>query len=470
MGFAGTRRNFLARLISAGPAALLAGSRAWANARGPTAPLPNPQFYWGIGIENCWMAQTDPARDGDRRLLDVFLQMQHYERWKQDLDLLPATGVNCIRYSVPWYKAEPKPGVYDWSWIDKPVKYLVEKLQIIPIMDLIHYGTPTWMPDGVVDERFPDAIARYAGAMAAHFKGLVNHYSPHNEPQLTCIFCGLTGRWPPYRKSPESWAKVGVAVARGMVEETNAIRAAISDAVIVSVDPWMTGVVDSHIQMAKDDPQREEIGRASASYPASLAYGKIDASNPFAALLEKWGVTPRELEWFRANARKPDILGYNFYPDFGFGWNDSAEGRTKDYTRGGTVPLKQAAREAVGRITPGIVQAQKYFDLPVYLTETSAGISVEARVAYIEALGEWVDELRRQNVPLRGVNWWPLFDTIQWDYREKSAKPLADFIYPGGWNNGLYTTRPQPDGQLSRVITPAAAAYRSIIRRDLRTL
>ena len=101
--------------------------------------------------------------------------MQHYDKWKEDLDLVKEVGFNTLRYSVPWYKAEPKPGVYDWSWIDKPVEYLVDKLKIIPIMDLMHYGTPAWMADGVIDERFPEAIARYAAAMAAHFKGLVNH-------------------------------------------------------------------------------------------------------------------------------------------------------------------------------------------------------------------------------------------------------------------------------------------------------
>ncbi len=201
-----TRRKFLEEMLLATGSAVLSNA-AIASAEKRTTPLPNPKFYWGVGIENCWMAQTDPARDGKRRLLDVYLQMQHYDKWKGDLDLLPSTGVNCIRYSVPWYKAEPKPGIYDWSWIDKPVEYLVNKLKIIPIMDLIHYGTPVWMPDGVIDERFPEAIANYAGAMATHFKGLVNHYSPHNEPQLTCLFCGLTGRWPPYQKTVESLGK-----------------------------------------------------------------------------------------------------------------------------------------------------------------------------------------------------------------------------------------------------------------------
>ena len=47
------------------------------------------------------MAQTDPVRDGKRRLLDVCLQMQHYEKWKEDLALAADLGINAIRYSVP---------------------------------------------------------------------------------------------------------------------------------------------------------------------------------------------------------------------------------------------------------------------------------------------------------------------------------------------------------------------------------
>jgi beta-glucosidase len=103
------------------------------------------------------------------------------------------------------------------------------------------------MEDGVTDERFPDAIGKYAAAMPARFKGMVNHYSPHNEPQVTCLFCGLTGRWPPYLKGPANWAKVGVQVAKGMVLEMEAIRGAISDAVIVSIDPFLYAVTDGFL-------------------------------------------------------------------------------------------------------------------------------------------------------------------------------------------------------------------------------
>ena len=75
-----------------------------------------------------------------------------------------------------------------------------------------------------------------------------------------------------------------------------------------------------------------------------------------------------------------------------------------------------------------------------------------------------------EGVPFAGINWWPLFDTIQWDYREKVDKPLADFIYPGGWNNGLCVTKSQPNGDLKRVPTGAVSAYRELIPADLKSL
>jgi hypothetical protein len=451
-----SRRVFLEKSLQATGTALAASQVALERAA--AAPLPAPRFYWGVGIENCWIAQTDPARDGNRRLLDVFLQMQHYERWKEDLDLLPEVGCNAIRYSVPWYRAEPRPGVYDWSWIDKPVTYLVDTLKVVPIMDLIHYGTPAWMPDGVLDDRFPDAIAAYAGAMAAHFNGLVNHYSPHNEPGLTCLFCGLVGRWPPYRKSIEDWAKIGVRVARGMVLEAEAIRQALPDAVIVSVDPFFYGTVEPHLPPAPPgDPLRRELLRSAAAYPASLAYGKITADHPLAHFLRAHGVPAADLEWFHNRARKPDILGTNRYPSI----------RRPAPAAGSPPPsVEETARRGAAIVKEAILDAQTYFDLPVYLTETSDGTTDESKVAFIHALYDMVQELRQARVPIVGVNWWPLFETIQWDYREHPERPLADFIYPGGWNNGLYTIRPQADGTLRRVRTRAVDAYRAVLARD----
>jgi len=447
----------------AGGASMIEGPTAFAGPERPNALLRRPDFYWGVGIENCWIAQTDPEKDGDRRLLDVFLQMGHYEKWKEDLDLAAEVGANAIRYSVPWYKAEPKPGVYDWSWIDKPIDYLVNKLKIIPIMDIIHYGTPRWMPDGVIDDRFPDALAAYASAMGTHFKGLVDHYTPHNEPQVTALFCGLIGRWPPYQRSVESWAKIGAQVAKAMVLETQALREAVPGVTLISADVIVYNHVAEFFPTGlKGDLEQGTHNITAAAYPSSLAYGKVSPEHPFSAFLREKGVDAKDIEWCYKHANQPDILGVNYYPDI-FRYLQE-----KDFTRRGTVPLEKAAREAVGHLERNLRQIQGYFGLPAYISETSAGLADEAKVAYMNALYETAVSLRKQGFPLVGINWWPLFQTIQWDYREGVHKPLEEFIYPGLWNNGLYVTEHQPDGDLKRVHTPAADAYRDIILRDSR--
>ena len=110
------RTEFLPSTLLASTATLL-DRKVWSFplSQPSHTPLPPPCFDWSVGIENCGIARVNPAKDGKRRLLDVYLQMQHYEHWKRDLQLAKDVGVNCIRYSLPWYKAEPQPRVYDWS-------------------------------------------------------------------------------------------------------------------------------------------------------------------------------------------------------------------------------------------------------------------------------------------------------------------------------------------------------------------
>ena len=128
--------------------------------------------------------------------------------------------------------------------------------------------------------------------------------------------------------------------------------------------------------------------------------------------------------------------------------------------------LAAAAQIAARAVGDAIIDSQTYFDLPVYMTETSAGKTDDAKIAYIQALQAMIQDLRAKNVPIVGLNWWPLFETIQWDYRENPDKPLTDFIYPGGWNNGLYRIQAETGGNLKRVRTPAAGAYAKMLAEE----
>ena len=49
-------------------------------------------------------------------------------------------------------------------------------------------------------------------------------------------------------------------------------------------------------------------------------------------------------------------------------------------------PSSFAAREAADETEQGIRNSYAYFQMPIYLTETSAGLTTETKVAYIHAL------------------------------------------------------------------------------------
>ena len=80
------------------------------------------EFLWAVGIENTFVPHT---RAGHRRL-DEYELMDHYRLWRQDLDLAADLGISAIRYGIPWYRVNPRPGVFDWSWTDPVLEYLVD--------------------------------------------------------------------------------------------------------------------------------------------------------------------------------------------------------------------------------------------------------------------------------------------------------------------------------------------------------
>src|SRR3954464_5462566 len=189
-------------------------------------------FLWAVGIENTFVPHT---RAGHRRF-DEYELMDHYRLWRQDLDLAADLGVSGIRYGIPWYRVEPEPGKFDWSWTDAVLEYLVEVKGMTPIVDLMHYGTPLWMDNHFVNASYPPRGAAYAAAFAERYGSLVRYYTPLNEPAVTAAYCGRDGLWPPYLSGHDGWVKVLLALARGIVLTAQALRAARPDTVLVHVE------------------------------------------------------------------------------------------------------------------------------------------------------------------------------------------------------------------------------------------
>src|SRR5215212_3005339 len=131
--------------------------------------LMNAGFWWATGIENTFIPHIRPGF----RALDEYTLTQHYQQWKTDIDLVAETGVRALRWGIPWYRVQPTPDQWNWAWVDEVLDYIVNVKGIIPILDLMHYGTPLWLNNSFINHRYPETVAHYAATVAARYKSLV---------------------------------------------------------------------------------------------------------------------------------------------------------------------------------------------------------------------------------------------------------------------------------------------------------
>ena len=400
------------------------------------------KLAFAVGIEDTFVPQEALGR----RALDEYELTQHYEQWAQDLELARNTGAGLIRYGLPWYLINPEPGKFVWDWTDRVVDRL-EELGLEAIVDLMHYGTPRWLDNQFINSGYPSAVAEYAGRVAERYRGRLNLYTPLNEPLINAIFCGEDGRWPPYLTGHDGFVKLVRAVALGIVETQRAIKQATSDNA-VSVHVEATFRFTGRTELA-----REEVVflRERCFLVEDLLTGRVDEGHALTDYLRRHGFSDNDLGWFQENTAFPDVMGINYYPHLStVEYTEEEPSHPKRRTDGGTEGLEEVVRAFAER-----------YDRPVFVTETSTSGTGEERSDWCEASVSACRKLVTEGVPLVGYTWWPLFDLVDWDYRESLA-PVEDFLMP----MGLYDLVPDAAGRLKRVPTPALETFRKMQEVD----
>src|SRR3954452_23015506 len=87
---------------------------------------------------------------------DILDTTRHTQLWQADLDMLHTAGITRLRYSVPWHKVERERGVYDFTWLDGPMRCL-ERHGMTPVLDPLHHTSfPDWLEGGFANPGFPD--------------------------------------------------------------------------------------------------------------------------------------------------------------------------------------------------------------------------------------------------------------------------------------------------------------------------
>jgi beta-glucosidase len=361
-----------------------------------TAP---EQFIWASGMENTFVPQTKLGH----RSLDEYQLMNHYQHWREDLRLAREVGINTLRWGIPWYRVEPLPGEFDWHWTDEVIPYIVNELQVTPIIDLMHYGCPFWLRREFASPEYPIAVSRYIAAFVERYAGLVHWYTPLNEPVVNSLMCGKRGLWPPYLRGDGGYIRVMLQLAKGILRSVPLIKKLDPKAVLVHVEA--AGLS----RAAREDLESlaaEDNHRGYLCY--DLLTGRVDREHPLYSWLVRNGASPDELSEISSQRIQLDVLGLNFYPQ----WS----AREFFITPKGKVASRAIAHDEhdFGKL---IEDYYNRYKSPVILTETSAFGADMIRSSWLQSSTGVIKELRAKGVPVLGYTWFPMFTMIDWRYR-----------------------------------------------------
>ena len=417
------------------------------------------EFVWGAA-SSAYQIEGDPQADGGGvSVWDTFSHTpgktfegntgdtacRSYAHPEWDVENLNAMGLKAYRFSTSWARIDPQG---DGHWNKAGLRYydsLVDRLLdsgIIPYLTLYHWELPQALEDrgGWLNPDTCHAFARFAGMLAARFRGRVSSYFLLNEPECVAALGYGNGIHAPGRQEPMEqvflvWkhlliayglgfaamrqqdpkAELGIATTgRLCYPETEADAAAAEEATFrVTDDDWLF----TH-QMALDP----------------ICLGRFPDCEPGRLKTLMDAVSPEELAVIH---QKPDFLGFNIYN----GWcvRQTAQGpyyipRYEGFPRTG---LKWP-------ITPEVMDYGVYFlwrryGLPCYITENGLScndvISLDGQVHdpnRIDFLHRYLRCLKAslaRGTDLRGYFHWSLTDNFEWHsgYVERFGLVFVDF-------------------------------------------
>jgi beta-glucosidase len=381
---------------------------------------------FATGIECSYPVAIDAS--GRRKRIDELELTFHYTHWKHDLHLVSELGLDYLRYGPPWYRVHVAPGRYDWDFTDA-VFAEMQRLGIVPIVDLCHFGVPDWIGD-FQNPDWPQLFAEYALAFARRFPW-VRFYTPVNEIYVCAKLSTLVGFWNERARGDHRAFVAAVKhLCKANLLAIGRILTARPDAVFIqseSAEYFHLGGSDAR------SVQRANWENELRFLSLDLLFSHRPSPEIVTYLLDN-GLTRTELDWFMSHGLDARIVMGNDY-----------------YDRNEQVIEEHGAARPAGEVFGWALITRQYFDRyrrPVMHTETNTFNAADApRWLWKEFYN--VRYLREQGVPVVGFTWYSLLDQIDWDCGLAQERGVVNAL-------GLYDLQRRP--------RPVAAAYRELLR------
>jgi len=344
---------------------------------------------FATGIEN-----SNPRVNGGRRRVDQLESCGHYRHWRTDFELVQHLGIDYLRYGPPLHLIWRAPGRYDWTFADEAFADLYRR-NIVPIVDLCHFGVPDWMGD-FQNPDFPELFEGYARDFAHRFPWM-QFYTPVNEMFVCALFSGKYGWWNEEGTTDRTFVTALKHVVKANVLAMRAILEVRPDAIFVQSESSEY----FHAEGPSAIPQAEALN-SLRFLSLDLNYGRRVDADMYQYLLDN-GMTREEHDFFLEHRFKQHcIMGNDYY------WTN--EHRV----------MMDGSSGASGEVLGYDAITKQYYQrygLPVMHTETNFNDFADGAGAVDWLWKQWANVLRVRNdgVPIVGFTWYSLTDQIDWD-------------------------------------------------------
>jgi beta-glucosidase len=384
--------------------------------------MAEPRFIFATGIEN-----SIPTIDQGRHRIDEMQKCGHYRHWRTDFALVAQLGIRFLRYGPPLHRTFAGPGRYDWDFADETFREL-RHLDIIPIVDLCHFGVPDWIGN-FQNPDFPQLFAQYARAFAERFEW-VQLYTPVNEMYICARFSALYGWWNEQLATDRAFVTALRNIVKANVLAMREILEVRPDAIFIQSE--------SSEYFHAENPAAigpAESLNARRFLSLDLNYGRRVDSDVYEYLMDN-GMTRDDYHFFLGGSVKHHcIMGTDYYV--------TNEHRVR--ADGSTC----ASGEIYGYSVIGRQYYERYA-LPMMHTETNIVQGPGGNEAVNWLWKEWANVLRVRNdgMPVVGFTWYSLTDQVDWDSALREDKGNVNAL-------GLF--------DLDRRIRPVGEAYARLI-------
>jgi beta-glucosidase len=351
----------------------------------------------------------------------------HYHRYKEDVQLMRALGLQSYRFSIAWARVLPEgTGRVNPKGLDFSSRLVDELLEngIEPNATLFHWDLPAALDDrgGWLNRDSAKWFAEYAEVMFKALDGRVKRWSTVNEPWVVTDGGYLRGLLAPGHRSKYEAPIAAHNLMRASGAAIQAYRAAGCHeiGVVFNIEPKYP---------ASQRPEDIAAARRANAYmneqfadPALLGSYPPELKTIFG---DAWPDFPAED--FQLTRQPVDFVGINYYTRSVVKHDDEGYPCHATRVRQANVTHTETDWEVYeqGLVDTLMWFKQRYGDLPLYITENGAafydppvaeGNVVEdpLRVAYLRKHLKALHQCIEAGVNLKGYYAWSLLDNLEW--------------------------------------------------------